>query len=84
MWKIAKTRGNRLPFQAKQLSNDEMVNGSKSENSSFHDKKGVIMEEDKHSQVFTLDDKMEDYFILTKLCSKEKHFKYAAKNSKKE
>ena len=81
MWKISKKRGKRLPFQAKQLSNDDMVNDDKSENSSFHDENDVIMEEDIHSQFFALDDQTKDYFILSKLCSKKKHFKYAAKNS---
>ena len=42
------------------------------------------MDEDKQYQIFTLDDKTEDYFILSKLCSREKYFKYAAKNSKQE
>ena len=37
------------------------------------------MEEDIHFQIFTLDDKIEDDFILTKLCSNEKHFKYTVK-----
>ena len=82
MWKIAKKRGKWLTFQAKQLSNDDLVSGDKSENLSFHDENDVIMEEDIHSQVFTLGVKTEDYFILSELCSKEKHFKYAAKNSK--
>ena len=61
-----------------------MVNCDKSENLSFHDENDVIMEEDIHSQVFTLNDKTEDYFILSKLCSKEKHLKCSAKNSKQE
>ena len=61
-----------------------MVSYDKSENLSFHDENGVIMEEDIYFQVFTLNDKTEDYFILTKLCSKEKHLKCSAKNSKQE
>ena len=84
MWKIAKKIEKRLPSRAKQLSNDDMVNGKKSDNSSFDGENDAIMEEDIHSQVFILDDKTEDYFILSKLCSKEKHFKCAAKNSKQE
>ena len=81
---MQKSDFSRLPFQAKQLSNDDLVSGDKSENYHFMRKKYVIMEEDIHSQVFTLDDKMKDNVILSKLCSNEKHFKYAAKNSKQE
>ena len=52
MWKIAKKREKRLPFQVKQLSNDDIVN-DKSENSSFHDENDVIIEEDIHYQLYT-------------------------------
>ena len=42
------------------------------------------MDEDKQYQIFTLDDKTEDYFILSKLFRKEKDLKCAEKNSKQE
>ena len=40
-----------MPFQAKQLSNEGLVSGDKSENWSFHDENDLNMEEDIHSQV---------------------------------
>ena len=46
-----------------------MFNGDKSENLSFHDENDVNMEDDIYSQVFTLGDRTNDYFILSKLCS---------------
>ena len=73
-----------MPFQTKQLFNDDLVSGDKAENLSFRDENDIVMKEDIYSQVFALDDKTENYFISTKLCSKEKYLKYAAKNSRQE
>ena len=51
MSKIAKKKGKRVPFQAKQLSKDDLDSNDNSENLSFHDENDVVMEEDMHSQV---------------------------------
>ena len=56
-----------------------MDSSDKSENLSFPDENDVTMEGDTHSQVFSLDDKTEENFVLTNLCSNEKHFKYTVK-----
>ena len=71
--KLPKKWGKRLSFPKKQLYKDNLYSSDKSEKLSVHDESDMSMEEDTDPQVFTLDDIIEDDFILTKLCGKEKN-----------